>query len=1094
MYNHFNGKVIQVIESLDVYDACSNHVINIDALFKSFFGLDTKIYVRHFHPAHENLIFFIDNLEVDERDIVIFHFAGYSASCAEIVRKLRCFKILHYHNITPHYFFEKGTQLYELCKKGREQLTNIVHDFDFVTGDSNYNLKEIIDLGFDPARTFKLPIIIEKSNNLNNEGFNFSQIEKNILFVGRVCENKRQDKLITIYANIKSEYPSIGKLVLVGGYDNNSNYFKKIRLLITDLHLQQDVIITGKISNEELINQYRNALCFISLSEHEGFGVPLLEAAQFNIPVLALNEAAVSETLDSSPALFNNDKELLQLLNKIINNPEFSQTVLTHQKKVLEKWGFKSWIQTATTFLDVIIGNKERFNTLSFVICTYNRGDYLDRCLDYLTRMYNQNIEVIVVNGPSTDNTSDIIEKWKGKIIYATNSQRNLSISRNIGAGLASGDIIAFIDDDAIPFYDWGDKILNYYNTSHNFIGGVGGPTYYAGTFNFQAVDILVDSFGSSVVNPTRELYNNKEYHRSLLGTNSSFRRDYLLSIGGFDEEYDYFLDETDVCFRLIDKGFKIQHCSDAYLRHEFAQSDNRTNKYKFNWFSIVKNIVYFSIRHNSGDLEFIIRQIKRLVEKERISYLDTGVHNGELSQDEYSELTNSIWLGFEAGIKAAKLPCKLYQGKKSTAQIQRFVSNNNQIPFKKLHIVIVSKEFPPFSKSGGIGTLYYHLASELLLQGHDITVITQGEDTKIEQRGNFRVICHAAPEVIEKYTDSSIANTNLAWSLRVAKEIDALNEYQPVSIVETCLWDFECYGFTLIKEELHIPLVVRLVTPLAMANETNGWNMLTRDKDPLLTLERMMVSRADVIVPISYSIQKTFSEMYNFPVDKRFSIINAGIAYWPSYDVSQGYNDISHYPELIKARQLGKMIFLYLGRLEKRKGIDVFIKAIKVYHSINLGMDGDVSFIFAGKDCIDLPAILNKELSEQEQTSIIYLGEVSDWDREKLYAFCDVVVFPSRYESFGLVPLEAFVHGKPVIASNAGAIPEVVLDEECGLIFEDGSETDLADQMNRIQRDPLLYQKLAAGAKERVRHLSSSASAQQSVILYNHLILGEDL
>ncbi|EIL3979059.1 glycosyltransferase, partial [Escherichia coli] len=193
-----------------------------------------------------------------------------------------------------------------------------------------------------------------------------------------------------------------------------------------------------------------------------------------------------------------------------------------------------------------------------------------------LSKSYSDAFEVIVVNGPSTDNTNDVLSRWQDKIKIRSNPERNLSRSRNIGIEAAAGDLIAFIDDDAIPFLDWFDRIVNYYITSHNFVAGVGGPTYYAGTLQFQAVDIFVDNFGSGIVNPGKGIKEDPDYRRSLLGTNSVFRRDYLVEAGGFDEEYDYFLDETDVCFRLINNGYLINHCPDAYLRHEFAQSENR--------------------------------------------------------------------------------------------------------------------------------------------------------------------------------------------------------------------------------------------------------------------------------------------------------------------------------------------------------------------------------------------------------------------------------------------------------------------------------------------------------------------------------------
>ena len=98
-------------------------------------------------------------------------------------------------------------------------------------------------------------------------------------------------------------------------------------------------------------------------------------------------------------------------------------------------------------------------------------------------------------------------------------------------------------------------------------------------------------------------------------------------------------------------------------------------------------------------------------------------------------------------------------------------------------------------------------------------------------------------------------------------------------------------------------------------------------------------------------------------------------------------------------------------------------------------------------------------------------------------------MIFPSRYESFGLVPLEAFVHGKPVIASNSGAIPEVVIDNYCGLLFEDGNSQALADKIALLNSDDREVARLSEGAFLRVRQLSSYNSAKESIDLYNTLV-----
>src|ERR1700740_2758955 len=93
---------------------------------------------------------------------------------------------------------------------------------------------------------------------------------------------------------------------------------------------------------------------------------------------------------------------------------------------------------------------------ISVVISTLNRAHSLSDTLNsFRWQTYTGKFEVIVINGPSTDHTEDVLRSWAGKIKVGVCPQRNLSASRNIGIQMSSADIIAFIDDDAIPEPEW---------------------------------------------------------------------------------------------------------------------------------------------------------------------------------------------------------------------------------------------------------------------------------------------------------------------------------------------------------------------------------------------------------------------------------------------------------------------------------------------------------------------------------------------------------------------------------------------------------------------------------------------------------------
>src|SRR5581483_8472811 len=162
-------------------------------------------------------------------------------------------------------------------------------------------------------------------------------------------------------------------------------------------------------------------------------------------------------------------------------------------------------------------------------------------------------------------------------------------------------------DDDCIPEPEWLSDLAAAY--ADPAVGGVGGFVYnHLGTA-FQYRYTTVNRLGRQKTDwagPVDQL----SFPRSanvprLQGTNASFRRAALLEVGGFDEEYDYYLDETDVCLRLADADWPLRIIEGAYVHHRFLPSSRRSveweNRVLRHWYPLVKNKLYFSLRHALG-------------------------------------------------------------------------------------------------------------------------------------------------------------------------------------------------------------------------------------------------------------------------------------------------------------------------------------------------------------------------------------------------------------------------------------------------------------------------------------------------------------
>jgi len=180
---------------------------------------------------------------------------------------------------------------------------------------------------------------------------------------------------------------------------------------------------------------------------------------------------------------------------------------------------------------------------------------------------------------------------------------------------------------------------------------------------------------------------------------------------------------------------------------------------------------------------------------------------------------------------------------------------------------------------------------------------------------------------------------------------------------------------------------------------------------------------------------------------------------------------DHSRFNPGVDSRSGDELVVLFVGRLHPRKGPMVLADAIPLVKS-----DRPLRFIFSGPDQGEGARVRQATQDVRPGLRVEFRGPVAPEDLPQLYGIADVVVCPSESETFGLVAAEALACGIPVIASRVGALPELVVDGESGLLFDPGSASDLAEKLSILLSDRQLRRRLATAAPDHAARCSWKA------------------
>ena len=334
-------RVHQLMAALSYGDAVSSDALAIQGHLRAA-GFDSDIYAEHAHPRMARRCRPLwEYARVSSPDTVcLFHFAIGSGAGRFAFRSPDRL-VTRYHNITPpEYFAQFLPHLARQCHEGRRELRAFAGRSALGLGVSEFNRRELEAAGY--RRTGVVPISLDLPAFAARPASAviqrvFGDGRTNILFVGRIIPNKRIEDLIRVFAFYQRTFDPSSRLLLVGDYWGYEPYHLFLEAVGRELGAQ-DVVFTGQAEDDELRAYYGVGTVYASLSEHEGFCVPLLEAMACGLPVVAYDAGAVAETLDGAGVLLKDKRphEIAGLLRRIVRDPAVRLPILAGQQRRLE--------------------------------------------------------------------------------------------------------------------------------------------------------------------------------------------------------------------------------------------------------------------------------------------------------------------------------------------------------------------------------------------------------------------------------------------------------------------------------------------------------------------------------------------------------------------------------------------------------------------------------------------------------------------------------------------------------------------------------------------------------------------------------------
>lgn len=383
------------------------------------------------------------------------------------------------------------------------------------------------------------------------------------------------------------------------------------------------------------------------------------------------------------------------------------------------------------------------------------------------------------------------------------------------------------------------------------------------------------------------------------------------------------------------------------------------------------------------------------------------------------------------------------------------------------MNICLVHEEFPEETNFGGIATYQRNLAVGLSKLGHKVYVITRSykeEKTYVENE----IIVH---RIYQEESENKLEDYK-NYRMKVYKKLKELEPF--IDIIESPEWSAEViYYLRDVKRKK--PVVIKLHTPLKIWLEHNNCDLGPEITNKMLSWEKEVIEKADAVI----SCTKILKNL----VEQKMGIKRTDIQVVPNPANLESF--------YIKGDSPKKYI-LFCGSLEMRKGVHILGKAIPIVLSVM----PEAEWVFVGKDTnrndkgISMIQYIYDIVPKEYHKNIKFLGQIPNKDLVDIYAAAIIAVFPSSFDNFPYVVLEAMACGIPIVGSRFSGMTEMLENGISGSLCDSTREEDLAKEILKLLKDEKLRNSYAIEAFKRVHEKYSSITvAEQNLFIYENTI-----